>query len=99
MEARGHAGAPLGPLAWALALLPLAGLWSLVDSVDRAKSVTYVGSLVMLMLFAMLYARFAATPLEARRVATAFVITSTALCVVVALQLFWPGFGIGVRVY
>lgn len=96
VRAKGHAGAPLGPLAWALLLLPVAGLWSVPASVAPGRSLGYAVSLVWLAGFALLYARFAAEESYARRLAAVFVVTSLGLAAVALVQVAFPGIGLGI---
>jgi O-antigen ligase len=95
VRAKGHAGAPFGPLAWALLLLPLAGLWSVPASVMPMRSLGYTVSLVLLAAFALLYARFAAEKGFARRLGAVFVVTALGLAAVAVVQVAFPGIGLG----
>ena len=95
-RAKGHAGAPFGPLAWAMLLLPLAGLWSVPTSASPGHSLVYTVSLAWLAGFALLYARFSADERFARRIASVFVVTALGLSAVALLQVAFPGIGLGV---
>ncbi len=96
VRAKGHAGEPLGPLAWALLAFPLAGAWSIATSAAPGRSAAYTLSLLGLTGFALLYARFSANESFARRLASVFVVASLGLAAVALLQVFFPGIGIGV---
>jgi O-antigen ligase len=96
VRAKGRAGAPLGPLAWAILLLPLAGLWSVPTSAAPMRSLGYAFTLLWLAGFALLYARFADEESFARRLGAVFVVTALALAAVALLQVAIPGIGLGV---
>lgn len=95
IRAHGRAGAPFGPLAWALLLLPIAGMWSLVASVGRLHSLAYTANLAWLAAFALLYARFTADEGYGRRLAAVFVLVALGLAGIAIIQVVFPGLGLG----
>ena len=90
-----RAGAPLGPLAWALALVPAAGFWSLYASHDREKSLAYAGSLLALLALSWLFARLVADRELGRRIAAVFVVSSVLLASIAVFQVLFPSIGLG----
>lgn len=88
---RGSRDADPGRFAVLLGVLPLAGLWSFMHTLEPAKTLLYTGRLTYLWLFATLVAVAVPTPHRRRVALTAFAVAGTALAVYALLQVATGG--------